>query len=181
MPDGKRPWLWGRLLILGITGTALYLVFRRLNIDELADTFRRMRWGWFIGAVALYGALFLPAAWRWHIVLRLTGHAVHPGATTRLSLIGHFFYTMLLGVFGGDSAKSAVYARWYRFPLAEILATAPLDRLLGFAGLVVFGVIALTEAAFAGAFSRVKGFSLQWHSTWVALVATGVVVLLAGR
>jgi uncharacterized membrane protein YbhN (UPF0104 family) len=140
-----------------------------------------MHWGWFIGAVALYGALFLPAARRWHIVLRLTGQAVHPGAATRLSLIGHFFYTVLFGVFGGDSAKSAIYARWYRFSLAEILATAPLDRLLGFAGLVVFGVIALTEAAFAGAFSRVKGFSLQWHSTWVALVATGVVVLLAGR
>jgi len=181
MPVAKYSRLWGRLLILAITGAALSLVFRRLNLEVLADTFRRMHWGWFIGAVVLYGVLFLPAALRWHIVLRLTGQSVHPGAATRLSLIGHFFYTMLLGVFGGDSAKAAVYAKWYRLSLAEVLATAPLDRLLGFAGLVLFSVIALTEAASAGAFGRVKGLSLQWHGAWVVLVVFGALTLLAGR
>ena len=111
MPVAKQSWLWGRLFILAVTGVGVYLVYRRLNLEVLAQTFRRMHWGWFLSAVALYGALFLPAAWRWHIALRLTGHAVHPGAAARHSLIGHFFYTLLLGVFGGDSAKSEVYAR----------------------------------------------------------------------
>jgi glycosyltransferase 2 family protein len=135
MPGVKQSWRWGRLFILAVTGVALYLVFRHLNLEVLAQTFRSLHWGWFLSAIALYGALFLPAAWRWHIALRLTGHAVHPGAAARLSLIGHFFYTLFLGVFGGDSAKSAVYARWYRLPLPEVLAAAPLDRFLGFVGL----------------------------------------------
>src|SRR4051812_29328561 len=130
MPGAKQPWLWGRLFILTVTGVALYVVFRRLNLEVLAQTFRTVHWGWFLGAVALYGALFLPAACRWHIALRLTANAVHPGAAARLALIGHFFYTLFLGVFGGDSAKSAIYARWFRLPLAEVLAAAPLDRLL---------------------------------------------------
>jgi rSAM/selenodomain-associated transferase 2 len=176
MPDTKQPWLWGRLFILGITGMALYLVFRRLNLDTLAETFRGMQWGWFVGAVALYGALFIPAAWRWHIVLRLTGQPVHPAAATRLTLIGHFFYTALLGVFGGDTAKSVVYARWYRLPLAQVLAAAPLDRLLGFFGLLLFSAAALGEAGLAGAFTRVKSVSLQWPRAWMLIV---IVIALA--
>jgi len=35
---------------------------------------------------------------------------------------------------GGDAAKSAVYARWYGFDLARVIAAAPLDRALGVAG-----------------------------------------------
>jgi rSAM/selenodomain-associated transferase 2 len=182
MPGAKQPWMWGRLFILGVTGVALYLVFRQLNAEVLAKTFRTMHWGWFLSAVGLYGALFVPAAWRWHIALRLTGHAVHPGAAGRLSLIGHFFYTLLLGVFGGDSAKSAIYARWYRFPLAEALAAAPLDRFLGLLGLAVFGLAAVVEAASAGAFGHVKGISLQWRGAWALVVITlAAILLVAGR
>jgi rSAM/selenodomain-associated transferase 2 len=180
MPGAKQPWLWGRLFILGVTGVALYLEFHRLNLEVLAQTFRRMHWGWFLGAVALYGALFLPAAWRWHIALRMTGHAVHPGAAARLSLIGHFFYTLLLGVFGGDSAKSAIYARWYRLPVAEVLAAAPLDRFLGLLGLVVFGVMALVEAASAGAFGHVRGVTLESPGPWILAVVILVAILLIG-
>lgn len=161
---------------------ALYLVFRRLNLQLLGETFRAMHWGWFLGALALYGALFIPASVRWHMVLRLTGQSVHPGATARLTLIGHFFYTVLLGVFGGDSAKSVVYARWYRFPVAEVLATAPLDRLLGSAGMIVFAAFALAEAATAGAFTRLKGVSVHWPGAWMlGLVALAGLILVLGR
>lgn len=182
MPRAKQPLIWARLLILGVTGLALYLVFRRLNLDALAKTFRAMQWGWFLGALGLYGALFIPAAWRWHIVLRLTGQSVHAGATGRLALIGHFFYTALFGVVGGDSARSVVYATWYRLPLAEILATAPLDRLLGFLGLAVFGVLALAQAGWVGAFGRTKGVSVQWPGAWfLGLIVLLAIAIFAGR
>jgi uncharacterized membrane protein YbhN (UPF0104 family) len=175
MPSAKQ-WLWGRLFILGVTGTALYVVFRRLNLEVLAQTFRRLHWGWFLGAIVLYGALFIPAAFRWHLVLRLTGQSVHPGATARLTLIGHFFYTTLLGVFGGDSAKSAVYAGWYKLPLTNILATASLDRLLGPAGMLLFSALVLFTAGVAGAFKHIQEISVHLPRAW----GIAVVVLLAG-
>lgn len=182
MPESRQSWLCGRLLILSVTGVALFLVFRRLNPQALALTFRSMHWGWFFGAVVLYGALFLPAAWRWHIVLRLTGQAVHFAATARLSLIGHFFYTVLLGVFGGDAAKSIVYARWYRFPVANVLATAPLDRFLGSAGLVAFGTVTLCVALAVGAFRHLHTVSLRWPGGWaLTLIALAALVVIASR
>jgi len=45
---------------------------------------------------------------------------------------GHFFFVVLFGAAAGDVAKSAVYARWYQFRMAEVLAAAPLDRFFGY-------------------------------------------------
>jgi glycosyltransferase 2 family protein len=182
MPDSRQPWLWGRLLILSVTGVALFLVFRRLNLQALALTFRSMHWGWFLGSFVLYGALFLPAALRWHIVLRLTRQTVDFAATARLSLIGHFFYTVLLGVFGGDTAKSIVYSRWYRFPIANILATAPLDRFLGSVGMVAFGAMTLGVALVVGGFEHLHSVSLRWPGAWaLTLIALVILLIIAGR
>lgn len=180
MAVAKHSWLWVRLLILCVTGVAMYLVFRRLSPQTLAQTFQRMHWGWFLGAIGLYGAIFIPAAFRWHLVLRLTGEAVHPAATARLTLIGHFFYTVLLGVFGGDTAKSAVYARRYELPLTNVLATASLDRLLGSVGMLVFSALVLLTAALAGAFKQVQGISLHLPRAWgigLAILVAAVIIV----
>src|SRR5438045_2526181 len=96
-----------------VTAAALGLVLQRLKVEALLEAFRTLHWGWFAGAILLYGTAFLFATWRWHLVLRLTGTSVHPGATARLTLIGHFFYNILFGAVGGDTAKSVVYARWF--------------------------------------------------------------------
>src|SRR6266404_945472 len=141
MEEGTKSSLWTRLAVVAITAAALGVVLHRLRLEALVTAFRNMRWGWFMGAVLLYGTAFLPASWRWHLVLRLTGTAVHPGATARLTLIGHFFYNLLFGAVGGDTAKSALYARWYGWRLPIILATIPIDRLLGLAGLLVLASV----------------------------------------
>lgn len=180
MPVGKHSWLWGRLVILCITVVALYLVFRSLSLHALAQTFQRMHWGWFLAAIVLYGTIFIPAAFRWHLVLRLTGQSIHPAATARLTLIGHFFYTVFLGVFGGDTAKSAVYARWYGLPLTNILATASLDRLLGSAGMVLFSALVLLTAIAAGAFKHIQGISLHLPRAWAIgflIIVVAVIIL----
>src|SRR5580704_4477583 len=105
------PWL--RLGSVVVAIIAVFYVFSRINLTELAHALRSARPGWLLAAVAIYGLIFLPAAWRWHLMLRLSGCAVHSGATARMTLIGHFFYTVFFGVAGGDLAKSALYARWY--------------------------------------------------------------------
>jgi uncharacterized membrane protein YbhN (UPF0104 family) len=146
---------WGRVGCAAVTVGALALIFHRLRLHVLLEAFRTIHWVWFAAAIVLYGLLFLPAALRWHLVLKLTGNAVSPGVTSRLTLIGHFFYTVLFGSVGGDSAKAVLYSKWYRFPLAQILATAPLDRLLGFLGMAVFTMAAFGIAALSGGLKAV--------------------------
>src|SRR5215218_2609050 len=97
---------WSKVLCASVTIVALWAVFHRVHTDTLVSTLRGVHWGWFAAAVLVYGALFIPAAARWHIVLRISKLAVNANATMRLTLIGHFFYTVFFGSVGGDSAKA---------------------------------------------------------------------------
>lgn len=178
MQVGKKSLAAGRLVCLVVTGVALWIVFRRVDSSALLEAFRTMDAGWFVAAIAAYGLVFVPAAWRWHLALRQTNAAVHPGAAGRLSLIGHFFYTILFGAAGGDTAKSAVYARWYRLPLPEVLAAAPLDRLMGFGGLLLFGLLAVMLGVAGGGFVRLKSISMEWPTYWLAGMIVGITVIV---
>ena len=180
---GKRSLMFGRILCAALTVAALWVVFHRLNLEELKQTLRTMRWGPFLAALVLFGLVFLPAAGRWRLVLRLMGRAVHFSVIVRVSLIGHFFYTVMFGVIGGDSAKSALYARWNRLPLPEVLAAAPLDRLLGFAGLLVFASVAVVLAAATDRFAGTVPVSLRWPGpwAWTIVAAAGLATWLVRR
>ena len=175
----KKSRVWLRLSCVMVSAVALFMVFRRVNPGGLATAFRHLHFGWFLVAVALHGSIFLPVAWRWHLMLRLTDCAVHPAATARMSLIGHFFYTVLFGAAGGDLAKSALYARWYRLPLPKILVAIPLDRLLGFCGLAAFAGLAFGWAALTGAFSTNEIIVLRWPAGWAIGILALSVLLFA--
>ena len=176
MAIGNTRALWTRIAIIAATVAALGLVFHRLKVAALLEAFRTMHWGWFTAALLVYGTAFLFATWRWHLVLRLTNTSVHPGASARLTLIGHFFYNVLFGAVGGDTAKSALYARWFGWRLPIILATVPIDRLLGLSGLVVLGSIGFAFKARTGIFNGAKTPSPNSLAAW----SVGVIVVGAG-
>ena len=145
----RVPW-WKRLAALAVTVIALAWVFNRIDVAQLTPLFRQLHWGWLLGAFASYGVAVAGTAGRWHLALCVSRMAVSPGATIRLSLIGQPLNLVLLGATGGDVAKSALYARWYQRPFPEVMAAAPLDRLLALAGTLLVGVLAVLWAAFAG-------------------------------
>ena len=165
-----------RLVCVVVTLAALFLVFRRNPPAKILDTIRAMHVGWFIGAVVLYGIMFLPAAWRWHLALRMNDGFVNWPATGRFTIIGHFAYLILFGGAGGDAAKAAVYARRYRLPLPKILASVWLDRLMGSGALIVIALIAFVVAGTHGGFAGVKSISIH-NSVWWVLLAIPVVGL----
>ncbi len=173
--------MFGRMLCAIVTVAALGVVFHQLNLKELTQTLRTMRWGFFLAALVLFGLLFLPAAARWRLVLRLIGRAVRFSVIARVSLIGHFFYTVMFGVLGGDAAKSAVYARWNQLPLPEVLAAAPLDRLLGFAGLLIFASGAVVLAAVNDGFAGTAPVSLRWPGPWAWTILAAGAFVICGR
>jgi len=173
---------WGRVGCAAVTAGALWLIFHRLNPHVLLEAFPSVHSPWLVAAVILYGLLFLPAALRWHLVLKLTGNAINQGATARLTLIGHFFYTVLFGSVGGDSAKAVLYSRWYRLPLPQILATAPLDRLLGFLGMIVFTGAAFALAAVSGGLESFGRVSFKTPGlAWLALIPVIIIALWLWR
>ena len=143
---------WKRLVGVGVTIIALWQVFRSVKIGDLLTVFAQTRWGWFVFALLFFGMACLSAGWRWHLMLRLTRSVVHLGASLRLFVIGYAFNFILLGPALGDLAKTALYCRWFRKPFPEVIASAPLDRLLGLGGVFILGTAAFSVAAFNGLF-----------------------------
>ena len=134
LPLGKKWFSWPRLLALAVTCVLLSVIFRQIPLSTLGQTLSHLRPGWALAAVAAYGISLLLGGLRSHIAYRLADRAVHITASCRAFLAGHFLFVILLGAAAGDVAKSAVYARWYQFRMAEVLAAAPLDRVLAFSG-----------------------------------------------
>jgi uncharacterized membrane protein YbhN (UPF0104 family) len=177
-PQGK--WVSGkwRLLCFAVTTVGLFFVLRRIPITTLLNTIRGMHVGWFIAAVALYGLMFLPAAFRWHLALCVNDSVVRPSATMGYTVIGHFFFLILFGGTGGDAAKAAVYARRYELPLTRTLASVWLDRLMGSGALLVVSLIAFAIAGFNGGFAGAKTLSIRSSVWWLLLIIPGVALLL---
>lgn len=157
---------------------ALVYVFSRINFHDMVQTLRSAHPGWFIATVLVYWFVLWPSAWRWHLTLQLTHCAVRFGSTLRMTLIGHLFYTLFFGVAGGDVAKSAFYARRHHFPLPEVMAAAPLDRLLGFGGLVIFMAGSFALAAVNGAFAQLGPTSMKLPAGWILLLIAVAVLML---
>jgi uncharacterized protein (TIRG00374 family) len=164
------------LRIAGFAVSIFLLVFllKRIHAKALAAAFHTMEVGWFLLAMLLFGFLFVPATSRWKIALKATGSHIRFLPALRLSLIGHFFYTILLGAAGGDAAKSALYSRWNGLPLTKILAASSIDRLLGMVGLIVFTAFAFGLAASRGGLENLGSMSVRWPAWWLLLVVAAV-------
>ena len=151
---GKRGWASSpliRLLCLGISLLLLLMVLNRVNFSLLRSTLLQASLPWFAASIGAFAFALFAASWRLHLVLRLTHLQVHHTATIRSVWAGHFFYTAYFGGVAGDTARSALYARWFEFPFGKILATAPLDRLFGLIGLILLALLALVPRFFSNA------------------------------
>jgi len=94
-------------------------------------------------AFVLYGCGFFLAAVRWYLLLRYIQVFLPLVVVVRLAMIGQFFNLFVPGGVGGDLIKM-VYLRKEagdRYP--EALLTVLLDRLLGLAGLLLVGLMAV--------------------------------------
>ena len=98
--------------------------YRQIDFVTLQSSFSRIKWGWFALGFLGYGVALALGGMRSHCALRLTHAASHFLASCRIFLVGHFLFLVLFGAAGGDLAKTAVYSRWYRFGIPEVLAAA---------------------------------------------------------
>ena len=170
---------WGtRLAGLLVTALLLGFIFRQVDLHALATSLRRLNPVWFGFGFAAYGAALALGGVRSHFALRLTDRAVHLGASCRSFLVGHFFFVTLFGAVGGDLAKSAVYGRWYRFALPELLAAASLDRILGLAGTTLLAALVVPVTLFNHGFTNWRPIEFRFPPWWGAAVVALIATLL---
>jgi rSAM/selenodomain-associated transferase 2 len=175
----RNQW-WPRAACVLATAVLLVVIFRRIEINSILASISRTNPIWVLAGAAFYGFAILCCGFRWHLSLKLTNRSLHPSASCRLVYIGHFFVTALCGAAGGDFAKSAVYARWYRFGLPEVVAAAPLDRTMGFGGTVALGAIVLTCAVLTGSFARLGSLDIPKPGVWALVSAVAITLVVVG-
>ena len=165
-----------RLLAIAVTGALLFYIFRQLPLRAVRQSLEHLKPLWFLAALATYGVSLGLGGLRSHIAFRLTDRSVHATASCRAYLAGHFFFVVLLGAAAGDIAKCAVYARWYGFGMAEVLAAPPLDRLLGLGGIIILFVIIAVLVLVNHGFGALQKLDVEAPNQWIWLVS-GVVLL----
>jgi rSAM/selenodomain-associated transferase 2 len=177
---GQRWFSWPRLAALLLTTVLLWVVVWQIDLAALLKSTQRLQFGWVALAALSYALAVMLGGLRWHLALKLTDATVHPAASCRSAWVGHFFFVFLFGVVGGDLGKSAIYARWYRFPLSQVVAAARFDRVFGAAGpLLLLGLLGGLAWATGGLeeFPPVK-FGLPGIWLWIvpALILAGLVM-----
>ena len=165
-----------RVIGLLVSGIILFVVYRRLEPGALAESLKQANAGWIFLSFSAFGLNLIFASYRWHLMLRLNDSTVHPGATLRAVTLGHCFNTFLFGAAGGDLVKSMVYSGWYRLTLTDVLAMAPLDRIFGLIGALVFGFSMVMVGFVSGGFDTFQWSQLRLPIFW----ALGLVLALTG-
>jgi uncharacterized protein (TIRG00374 family) len=137
-----------RWLALGgkgaISGLLLWILFRRMNPERMADALAQIRWEFFLLALALYLSGQLLSALRWQVLLRPLGLAVSYARLVALYLLGMFFNFFLPTVIGGDAVKAYYLARETQDSV-RALASVFMDRNTGLGALllIAFGAAAI--------------------------------------
>lgn len=119
---------------------------RRIDGDEALRLWGSANVGLLaLGGVVLFVSLVLKA-WRLTMMLKFRGLETHVGAAYRWAFIGGFTSFFAFGPAGGDLLKSAIYSRWYGYPLTQVAVTAYFDRAVGLVGWSVSVALAFVMA-----------------------------------
>jgi hypothetical protein len=134
-------------LKLGLTGVALYLVFRKIDTIQLLEIIKTIQWFWLIPAVLLFVVSKVFTAFRLNQYFRNLGLFISQRLNLKLYLIGMFYNLFLPGGIGGDGYKVYLLNKQFKTPVKKLVQSALLDRLGGLVAIVflLFGLFLLVE------------------------------------
>jgi len=130
-----------------LTGGALYLVFQKIDTDNLLQLSKTLSWGWLIPAIALFVGSKVATAIRLNAYFANIHISLSFWKNWRLYLIGMFYNLFLPGGIGGDGYKVYLLNKEFKTPVKELLRASLLDRLGGLIAILalLFGILLLID------------------------------------
>ncbi|MEP0711131.1 MAG: lysylphosphatidylglycerol synthase transmembrane domain-containing protein, partial [Algoriphagus sp.] len=123
-------------LKLVLTSLALFLVFRKINTNQLLEIVKTIRWAWLIPAVLIFVLSKLFTAFRLNLYFKDIGLFISEKLNLKLYLIGMFYNLFLPGGIGGDGYKVYLLNKQYQTPVRSLVQASLLDRLGGLVAIV---------------------------------------------
>lgn len=145
------------LLKLGLTVLALYLVYRKINLQLVKKAFLKVHFGWLFLAFLGYNISKITSAFRLNHFFKSIELYISEKFNLRLYYKGMFYNLFLPGGIGGDGYKVFVLKKQYGKSVKSLIAAALLDRLSGLAALCF---LALCLFLFSQSFEKIAPY--QW-------------------
>lgn len=123
-------------LKLVLTGLALFLVFLKIDTDQLWEVTKTIRWAWLIPAVLIFVLSKLFTAFRLNLYFKNINLNISEKLNIKLYLIGMFYNLFLPGGIGGDGYKVYLLNKHYQTPVKSLIQASLLDRLGGLVAIV---------------------------------------------
>jgi len=106
--------------------------------SQLARTLGTVRLPHFVASVLVMGSTLALGVVRWRMALQVQGLNLSWGRAVEISLVAHFFNSVLLGSNGGDVIKAWYAARETHHKKTEAVLTVVVDRLIGLWAMLLF-------------------------------------------
>ena len=123
----------GKLLL---TGLALFLVFRKIDTQQLWDLAQEIRLIWLIPAILLFILSKVATSIRLNLYFQNIGIHLSEKENWKLYLVGMFYNLFLPGGIGGDGYKVYLLHKQFKTPVKKLIQSALLDRLGGLIAIV---------------------------------------------
>ncbi|RAJ94102.1 hypothetical protein LX87_03986 [Larkinella arboricola] len=147
---------------IALSALSLWLVFRKIEPDQVWAVLTRARVGWLLVATVLFVLSKVASAERLLLLFTQTGLSIRRQANLKLYWLGMYYNLFLPGGIGGDGYKVYLLNRLAGTPVKALIGATLLDRLIGLLPLIyavaVFTVLVPEVSAWVG--FRVSGFWL---------------------
>ncbi|MEI6634625.1 MAG: lysylphosphatidylglycerol synthase transmembrane domain-containing protein, partial [Chlamydiota bacterium] len=128
-------------------GIIALLLWKKVDLRELAVLLRGLDLRAFAACWFGYGLLFILSARRWKALVEVQGIRARYGALLGFCLIGAFFNNIMPGSMGGDILKAWYCARVDHSRKAGAVSSVLADRIVGFLSLFAIGFLGLVVKA----------------------------------
>lgn len=124
-----------------LSGLALYYVFTKIDINQVATTFRDVNYFLLIPALVFFIASKVVSAWRLNYFFDAINIKLTNKSNYRLYLLGMFYNLFLPGGIGGDGYKVWLLNKKYKLKVKDLFWSVMLDRVNGVFALFLLALI----------------------------------------
>lgn len=137
--------MWKTILKIAISVLILGVLFHQIHFDELLPYFEKISVTGFVLAIAVQFSASLLVAWRWYLIMCTLEFRVPLSFYVKSYLKGLVFNQVLPTTIGGDAYRMIETAQ-LGYGKKDAVLGILVDRVYGFAGLVILSLISLPFA-----------------------------------
>ncbi len=131
-----------------LTFLALYMVFSKVNIDEIKSIFKEIDIFYLILAIIFFNLSKILSSYRLNIYFSHIGVKISEIYALKLYYIGMFYNLFLPSGIGGDGYKIYILKKLHNIRVSRLITATLLDRLSGLIPLIFFAGVLFIYSPF---------------------------------